>query len=68
MPEQQFEGQSTNGLLQEALANAIDLAKESMHTDFVKWEIQKIFGESGGVVQVNILKVVIDAQPFSKIS
>ena len=66
MPGQQFEGQSSNGLLQEALTNAISLAKETMHTDFITWEIQNINGENGGFVQVNILKVTIIAQPFNK--
>ena len=66
MPEHQFDGQSSSGDFQEALMQAIALAKETMSTDFVKWELEKIYGENGGFLQVNILKVTIKAKPFSK--
>lgn len=66
MPEQQFEGQSSSGNFQEALMQAITFAKETMTTDFVEWEVEKIYGENGGFLQVNVLKVTIKAKPYSK--
>jgi hypothetical protein len=41
------------------------MAKQSLATDFVEWEIDKIYGEDGGFAQVHILKVIIRAKPFS---
>lgn len=66
MPEQQFEGLSSHGNIQEALLQAITFAKETMTTDFVEWEVEKIYGENGGFVQTNVIKVVIKAKPFTK--
>ena len=68
MPEQQFEGQSSNGNFQEALIKAITSAKETMATDYVEWQVEKIYGENGGFLQVNVLKVIVKAKPFSKTS
>jgi hypothetical protein len=66
MPEQQFKGESSNGNFHEALIQAITAAKETMTTDFVEWEVDKIYGENGGFLQVNVLKVMIKAKPYSK--
>jgi hypothetical protein len=63
---QQFEGQSENGNFEEALQLAIATAKEALSTDFVNWTLEKVHGENGGFVLVNILKVVISVQPSAK--
>lgn len=59
--KQTFEGTSTNGNIQEALDNAIFNAKETLHTDYVVWEMQKISGEDGGFVLVRNLTLTISA-------
>lgn len=57
-----FIGTSTNGNFQEALNNAIIIAKETLKTDFIKWKIEELTGEDGGFVTVNILSVKINVQ------
>jgi uncharacterized protein YecT (DUF1311 family) len=58
-----FEGISEKGDFQEALADAIQKAKNSLKTDFVTWKLGEILGENGGFVGVNCLKVSITASP-----
>jgi hypothetical protein len=62
MKEGSFVGKSDTGNFQEALQNAIAIAKKTLETDFITWEIEKIYGEDGGYVTVNILSLQIHAQ------
>jgi hypothetical protein len=61
-----FEGLSEKGDLQEAIADAIQKAKESLKTDFVDWKLNEIFGKNGGFVGVTQLKVNINASPVKE--
>jgi hypothetical protein len=54
-----FEGLSEKGDIQEALADAIQKAKESLRSDFVAWTLSGINGFNGGFVGTNTLKVTI---------
>lgn len=56
-----YSGTSSSGNLTEALEAAILSAKESIHTDLVKWELASIKGENGGFVEVNSITVSIHA-------
>jgi hypothetical protein len=56
-----FEGISERGDFQEALADAIQNAKNQLKTTLVAWKLNGISGENGGFTQVNRLSVVIDA-------
>lgn len=56
-----FEGDSDNGSFEEALADAIEKAKQELTTDLVKWKLVGISGENGGFVGVNQIKVSINA-------
>lgn len=58
-----FTGKSKSGNLTEALRDAINQAKDSLHTDFVTWKIEKITGSNGGFTQVNEISVTITASP-----
>lgn len=62
MAHGKFEGTSKNNDLKEALNNAIATAMKDLKTDFVKWKLEEMFGENGGVVLAEILTVRIHAQ------
>ena len=64
----EVEGVSQNGSFDEALAQAIQTAKEKLRTDFVRWELLKTSGENGGFILKNELRVQISAMgPVSSI-
>jgi hypothetical protein len=54
-----FEGSSEKGDFQEALANAIQKAKQLLRTEFVAWDLDEVNGYSGGFSDTNILKLSI---------
>ena len=56
-----FTGTSNRGDLAEACRNAIEQAKESLHTDLVTWVMEKISGENGGFTQTNKISITIVA-------
>lgn len=63
-----FQGKSDSGNLEEALQQAIQIAKEELHTDHLYWKIESIIGENGGFIDLNILYVTISVdlnQPAS---
>lgn len=62
MKEGSFTGTSRSGNLAEALNQAIANAKASLKTDFIKWKLEKLFGEDGGGVNVQVLSVEISAK------
>jgi len=66
MSEGNFEGTSKNGDIQEALAEAISAAKSGLTTDFVRWQLEQLFGEDGGFVLVQNVTVRIHAQTASE--
>lgn len=55
-----FEGQSANGDIQEAIENAVELAKSELHTELVEWNLHKIAGQYGGIVGAKYLTVTIE--------
>ena len=57
-----FEGKSSNGDIQEALAAAIAAAKSGLTTDLVVWQLDEVSGEDGGFVGVRDVTVKIHAQ------
>jgi hypothetical protein len=59
---QTFEGVSEKGDFYEALADAIQKAKEGLRTDYIRWDLEHIGGEHGGFVIVNKLTVKISAK------
>lgn len=63
MPDSIFSGTSSGGDISEALQNAIQSAKEGLRSSLIHWTIESIGGESGGVVDINNVKVVIKANP-----
>ncbi len=54
-----FEGTSTNGSFEEAIAKAIILAKSKLKVDFIIWNLNSLFGANGGLVYSNIVTVSI---------
>ena len=65
MTTKHFSGTSETGDFHEALKNAIADAKEGLTTDFVKWKLEYVSGQSGGFVQEDRLTVGISAEPPS---
>jgi hypothetical protein len=61
--EGKFTGTSEIGDFQEALKNAIDaaLAALGVADNIVKWRIDNVTGESGGLLPINKLHVTIQA-------
>ena len=57
-----FSGTSQNGNFNEALTEAIGLAKQSLTTDFVTWRLLETTGENGGFRHKNELTVTIRAR------
>ncbi len=57
-----FEGTSANGSIEEALTNAIAVAKKELKTDLVTWKLESISGENGGFVQTNLVTVSMKAK------
>ena len=57
-----FEGTSTNGSIEEAVAKAILLAKNKLKVDFIIWNLDTIVGANGGLVHSNIVTVSIKAK------
>lgn len=58
---QNFSGTSENGDFTEALAIAIQAAKDGLRAELVVWEMRSVSGRNGGIVQVNELTVTIAA-------
>jgi hypothetical protein len=56
-----FIGVSERGEIDEALNNAIALAKEQLTTDLVSWKLKEISGTDGGFLLVTHLVVKIEA-------
>lgn len=56
-----FEGKSTNGNIEEAIEIAVELAKESLQTDFVIWKLLDVQGKYGGAVLQRHLTVRVSA-------
>lgn len=56
-----FEGKSTNGNIEEAIEIAVELAKESLQTDFIIWKLIDVQGEYGGYLHQTHLTVRISA-------
>jgi len=59
-----FSGTSKRGDIADALAKAIEVAKETLTTDLIQWKLVTIEGENGGGVQENSLTLTIDAHVF----
>ena len=62
MKKETFEGTSTNGSIEEAVAKAIILAKNKLKADFVIWNLDSVFGANGGLIYSNIVTVSIKAK------
>lgn len=62
MSDHLFTGESKHGNIQEALANAIQKAKETLVTDAIKWYLLNLYGSDGGGLLVQNLKLVIYAE------
>lgn len=58
-----IKGESTNGNLQEALDNAIEIAKEKLKASYIDWKLETVSGTNGGFVEETKLFVVISAKP-----
>lgn len=63
--ENVYVGKSDSGNISDAIEMAILSAKESIPSDFVKWEMVKIQGESGGFIDKNSVTITIYAVPDS---
>ena len=59
---ERFTGISKNGDLQEAIRDAVRSAKDGLKTSYVIWELESLRGEYGGIVDVEILEVVLLAR------
>ncbi len=57
-----FEGTSTNGNIEEAIAKAIILAKNKLKADFIVWNLDSVAGANGGLIHSNIVTVSIKAK------
>ncbi|MEK1889673.1 MAG: hypothetical protein AAAB35_19340 [Phyllobacterium sp.] len=57
---EKFKGKSQLGSLDEALADAIRTAKETMQTDYVEWKLLSVSGADGGYVAVQDLVAEIE--------
>jgi hypothetical protein len=57
--EGKFTGTSEDGDFQEALEYAIEAAQGSSSKELVKWRLDNVTGEKGGITGANILKVTI---------
>lgn len=62
MKEKKIEGISESGVIQEALNNAISIAKETLQTDLISWKLDEIYGEDGGVIEKHFISVKIIVQ------
>jgi flavin-binding protein dodecin len=56
-----FEGTSTKGSIDEAIANAITEAKEKLKTDLIIWNLESIIGINGGAELSNIVTISMKA-------
>ena len=61
MFDRQFVGTSNRGDLNEAIADAIRIAKQSLQSTLVVWRLEATAGENGGFVQKNELFATISA-------
>ena len=59
--EKLYLGTSDSGNISEAIEAAILSAKEGIPSSFVRWELVKIQGESGGFIDKNSVTVSIHA-------
>lgn len=57
---EKFKGKSQLGSLDEALADAIRTAKETLQTDYVEWKLLSVSGADGGYVAVQDLVAEIE--------
>lgn len=57
-----FEGKAENGDIQEALADAIGKAKAGLRSEIVKWRLERLSGEDGGIAPHREVIVRIQAQ------
>ncbi len=56
-----FEGTSTNGSIDEAIANAILEAKEKLKTDLIIWNLESVIGINGGTQLSNMVTISMKA-------
>lgn len=66
MSQSTFKGTSENGSIQEALDDAIQIAKSSIPSTLVHWTLKEISGEDGGFVPTRKVFVTIDAHAPAK--
>lgn len=57
---EKFTGKSQLGSLDEAIADAIRTAKETLQTDYVEWKLLGVSGKDGGYVVVQDLTAEIE--------
>lgn len=62
MPEGKFKGTSTSGNIHEAIAIAVQNAKDGLPSSLVHWELIKLSGEYGGYAEITDLTVEISAK------
>lgn len=62
MPEGKFKGTSTSGNIHEAIEIAVLNAKDGLPSSLVHWELIKLTGEYGGIVELTNLTVEIFAK------
>lgn len=56
-----FEGTSTNGSIDEAIANAIIEAKEKLNSDLIIWNLESVIGINGGMESSNLVTISLKA-------
>lgn len=57
-----FEGQSTNGNLDEAIADAVKNALKELPTDMIIWKLEDMVGRYGGITNEKKLTVRINIE------
>jgi flavin-binding protein dodecin len=55
-----YKGTSRNGLLDEAIVEAIAAAKDAIPTDYIEWKLIEVSGVNGGFTQVNELSATLE--------
>jgi hypothetical protein len=55
-----FTGLSKRGRLDEAIADAIEIAKRTIPSDYVEWKLCEVSGKNGGFVLAQEITVTIE--------
>ena len=65
-----FEGNSSQGILQDALAEAVRKAEQSSSAidELVTWTLDAVKGETGGIAGLNLVTVTVVAHLSSESS